>query len=155
METHTAALRAGCLVVSLALAQSGCGLVAPSCTDEDGKILSVTGQVAARGTATYTVVSPKHSNLLFRLTWPDAAAILALSATITACGAHTGCQMDTVRPPFGPGGSSPVPQPWPPGLREMLLDGTRGKTYLVEITSEAERDAQFALAVTYQIRCER
>jgi hypothetical protein len=155
MQTSMAGLRAGCLAVSLAVTQSGCGLAAPSCTDESGDVLSVAGQVAARGAATYTVVSPKHSNLHFRLTWPDAAATLALSATIIACGGHTGCQMITSTPAFGPGGSSPVPQPWPAGLREMSVDGTSGKTYRVEITSDAEQEAPFALQVTYRISCER
>jgi hypothetical protein len=138
---------------TLALA-SGCGLVGPSCTDEDGGVLNVNADVVAGGTATYTVISPTNSNLLMRLTWPDAAAALGLRATITACGGHVGCRMDTAVPPFGPGGSSPVPLPWPPGLREMLVDGWKGKTYAIEVTNSGERGASFALQVTYQIRCE-
>ena len=154
MQTHPATLRAACLVVSLAAAQSACGLAGPSCIDESGPVLTASGVTATRGTATYTIVSPRNSNLLFRLTWPDAAT-LALSATITACGDHTGCQMITSTPAFGPGGSSPVPQPWPSGLREMLVDGTRGKTYRVDIASDADQEVRFALEVTYSIRCER
>jgi hypothetical protein len=133
---------------------SGCGIVGPSCTEEDVTILNVSGYVAAGTSATYTVVSPKSSNLLIRLTWPDTAATLGLRATITACGGHVGCRMDTLVPPFGPGGPSPIPQPWPPGLREMLVDRWKGKTYLVEITADGQQDASFALEVTYQIRCE-
>jgi len=147
-------MRAGCVVTSLAMAGSGCGLVGPSCTDENGAVLNVSGQVAAAGSATYTVTSPKSSNLLMRLTWPDSAVPLDMRATITACGGHTGCAMDTVTPPFGPGGSSPVPLPWPPGLREMVVDGWRGKTYLIEVANRGDREASFALQVTYQIRCE-
>ncbi len=76
-------------------------------------------------------------------------------ATITDCGGHTGCSMTTFTPAPGPGGSSPVPQPWPPGLREMLVDGWKGKTYRVEIAGDAVREASFTLEVNYQIRCER
>jgi hypothetical protein len=63
--------------------------------------------------------------------------------------------MDALTPPFGPGGSSPTPQPWPTGVRELLVDGTRGKAYRVEVTGDANREASFALAVTYSIACER
>lgn len=155
MRTHTSIMRAGCVVFGLALANGGCGLVGPSCVDEDVTILNVNGHVAAGGSATYSVVSPKNSNLQMRLTWPDTAATLGLRATITACGNYVGCSMDTFVPPFGPGGSSPIPQPWPPGLREMLVDGSKGKAYFVEITSDSQRDVSFALQVTYQRHCER
>ena len=147
-------VRAGCLIASLAAA-SGCGLIGPSCTDESGAVLNVNGQVAAGGTASHTVISPKHSNLRMRLTWPDTAATLGLQATITSCGGHTGCQMVTVTPPFGPGGSNPVPQPWPAGLREMVVDGWQGKTWLIAVANSGDRDASFTLQVTYQITCER
>ena len=147
-------VRAGCFTAGLAMA-SGCGIVGPSCTEESGAILNVSGQVPAGGIASRTVVSPKNSNLRMRLTWPDTAATLGLRATITSCGGHTGCTMITVDPPFGPGGSNPVPQPWPAGLREMVVDGWQGKTWLVEITNPGDREASFTLQVTYQITCER
>jgi hypothetical protein len=146
-------MRAGCFVVSLALS-NGCGLTGPSCTDEDVAFLNVSGHIAAGVSASYTVVSPKSSNLVMRLTWPDPTATLDLRATITACGGHVGCSMDTFRPSFGPGGSSPVPQPWPPGVREMVVDGWQGKTYRVEIATDSERDVNFTLQVTYHNRCE-
>lgn len=154
MRAHTPVMRAGCIVAGLGLASAGCGLVGPSCTEEDVTVLNVSGHVAGGASAAYTVVSPKSSNLLIRLTWPDTAATLGLRATITACGGHVGCSMETLIPPFGPGGPSPVPQPWPPGLREMLVDGWKGKTYLVEITTDSQHDVRFALQVTSQIRCE-
>lgn len=154
MRPDTSVMRAGWLLAGLALASGGCGLVGPSCIDEDGTVMNVSGQVVAGRSATYTVVSPKNSNLVLRLTWPDTTATLGLRATITACGAHVGCGLDTFTPSFGPGGSSPIPQPWPQGLREMLVDGSKEKTYLVEITSDSQREASFALQVTYQIRCE-
>lgn len=49
----------------------------------------------------------------------------------------------------------PRAQPWPPGLREMLVDGWQGKTYHVEVTGDELRAAAFTLDVTYQISCER
>jgi hypothetical protein len=154
MRTHTSLTRAGCLIACLALAHTGCGLVGPSCTDQNGAVLNVSGHVVEGRTATYTVISPVNSNLLMRLTWPDTAVPLGVRATITACGGHVGCGMDTFVPPFGPGGSSPVPLPWPPGLREMLVDGWKGKTYLIEVTNAGDREASFALEVTYQAHCE-
>jgi hypothetical protein len=36
----------------------------------------------------------------------------------------------------------------------MLVDGWKGKAYRVEVTGDPGRDVSFALAVTYQIRCE-
>ena len=51
--------------------------------------------------------------------------------------------------------NAPEPQPWPAGLRGMLVDGSTGKTYRVEITSNSAGDASFALSVTYERHCER
>jgi hypothetical protein len=132
----------------------GCGTVGPSCRDETGNVFATNDHVTAGDVTLFTVTSPKSSNLVMRLTWSDITATLGFRATITDCGIHTGCAMTTVMPPFGPGGSSPVPQPWPPGVREMLVDGSRGKTYRVEVVGDPERDATFALNVTYRIRCE-
>jgi hypothetical protein len=154
MWTRAPLIRAGCLAAAVALANTGCGLVGPSCTDRNGAVLDVSGQIGEGRTATYSVISPLNSNLLMRLTWPDTAVTLGISATITACGGHPGCRMDTIVPSFGPGGSSPIPLPWPPGLREMLVDGWKGKTYLIEVTNGSERAASFALQVTYQVHCE-
>jgi len=148
--------RLGIFVTMLVCATgAGCDVVAPSCRDETGGVFAIDAQVPAGGVATYTVTSPKSSNLVMRLTWPETAATLGFSATITDCGGHTGCMMITAMPPFGPGGSSPAPQPWPPGLREMVVDGWQGKAYRVEITGDPNRDTPFALNVTYRITCER
>lgn len=141
----------GAAAISLSTA---CGIVGPSCTDESGPVLNADGQVGIGGTASYEVISRQHSNLIMRLTWTDLAAVLGLRATIVSCGEHVGCGMDTVSPPFGPGGSSPIPQPWPAGLREMTVDGTRGKRWHIEIAGDPQRAASFALAVTYDISCE-
>jgi len=146
---------AASLAVALLPVLGGCHHpLAPSCREESGTVLQVTGDVPADGVATYVVVSPKNSNLSMRLTWPDASATLDMRATITDCGAHVGCLMTTVKPAFGPGGSSPVPQPWPPGLREMDVDGTKGKTYRVEVVGDPARAATFTLHVRYLITCE-
>ena len=154
MDTQ-ASFKGGFAILLIALLTAGCGLVGPSCNDESGAVLHAAGEVSAGGVTSYTVVSPKDSNLVLRLTWPDTVSTLGMRATITACGGHVGCQQLTSTPPFGPGGSSPVPLPWPPGLREMRVDGWRGKTYRVEVTGDDVRAATFTLDVTYQIRCER
>jgi hypothetical protein len=46
------------------------------------------------------------------------------------------------------------PSTMAPGLREMLVDGWRGKTYRIDVTGDPSRNASFALAVTYRITCE-
>jgi hypothetical protein len=142
------------LVLALAVPGLGCGLVGPSCRDETGSVLTTDGHVTAGAVTSFSVRSPKSSNLVMRLTWPDTAATLGFRATITDCGGHAGCSMLTATPPFGPGGSSPVPQPWPPGVREMRVDGWVGKAYRVEIAGDPERDAAFTLNVAYRIACE-
>jgi hypothetical protein len=63
--------------------------------------------------------------------------------------------METRTPPFGPGGASPVPQPWPAGLRERRVDGTKGKTYRIEIGGDPLRDATLTLDVNTHIGCGR
>jgi hypothetical protein len=141
-------------IVSFSALAAACGVIGPSCNDESGSVFRAAGEVPAGGVTAYTVVSPKNSNLIVRLTWPDTSAALGMRATITACGEHTGCRHVTSTPTFGPGGPS-VPQPWPPGLREMLVDGSKGKAYRVEVTGDELRDASFTLDVSYQIRCER
>lgn len=142
------------VAVSLLLL-SGCRALTSPCHAESGAVLDVTTDVQPDAVREFTVVSPKNSNLSIRLTWPDTAATLDVRATITDCGEHAGCQMNTSKPAFGPGGSSPVPQPWPPGLREMLVDGTKGKTYRIEIVGDPARATMFTLNVRYQITCER
>ena len=131
-----------------------CGIIGPSCNDETGVIFNANEEVRAGNEKFYDVVSPKHSNLVMRLTWTDPNTELAMRATIINCGEHVGCVMDTASPASGPGGSSTVPQPWPKGLREMEVDGTRGKTWRVAVSGDAARDASFALAVSYKITCE-
>ena len=130
-------------IVSFSALAAACGVIGQSCNDESGSVLRAAGGVPTGGVTAYAVVSPKNSNLIVRLTWPDTSATLGMRATITACGEHTGCTHVTSTPTFGPGGPSPVPQPWPPGLREMLVDGSKGKTYRVEVTGDELRDASF------------
>jgi hypothetical protein len=145
-----------CLPFAGLLAALGaCNIVGPSCRDVTGPVFNVTAQVPPDEVASYIIASPKNSNLVMRLTWPDTAATLGFKATIIDCGGHTGCVMTTVTPSFGPGGSSPVPQPWPPGLREMQVDGWKGKTYRVDITGDSAREATFTINVSYRISCER
>ena len=142
------------LAVLGVFADVGCGLVGPSCRDETGEVLTAEAEVPSGGVAAYSAVSPKSSNLVMRLTWSDTDAALTLRATITDCGRHTGCSKLTVTPTFGPGGPSPVPQPWPPGVLEMQVDGSPGKTYNVEVVGDPARNARFKIHVTYRIDCE-
>ena len=143
------------LITAVAVNVSCRGVLSPSCTDEAGEVLRTEGLVQKDGTSSHTVISPKSSNLLIRLTWTDTQATLGVSATTTDCGGHTGCAMATTTPPPGPGGSSPVPQAWPAGVREMLVDGWRGKTHRIDISGDSTRDATFAPTATYRITCER
>ncbi len=142
------------VVVACALTSSlGCGIIGPSCNDESGVVLTANDEVRASAERFYDIVSPKHSNLVMRLTWTDPNAELAVRATITDCGEHVGCGMDTARPSLAPGGPSPVPQA-PSGVREMEVDGTRGKTWRVAVTGGPDGDTSFTLAVNYKITCE-
>jgi hypothetical protein len=144
-----------CVLITAVVVNVSCrGVLGPSCSDESGGVLRAEGVVEIDGMSSHRVASPKSSNLLIRLTWTDTQATLGLSATITDCGGHTGCTKATTTPPPGPGGPSPVPQPWPAGVREMLVDGWRGKTYRIDITGDPARAAAFALTVTYRITCE-
>jgi hypothetical protein len=142
------------VAIAVLMPAAGCGIVSPSCVDESAELLRAGRQVAAGDVATYDVTSPKHSNLVMRLTWPDAVSTLSFTATMLDCGEHVGCAMGTLAPPFGPGGSSPTPQPWPAGLRELTVDGTRGKRWRIDVAGDNARDAVFTLSVTYTIACE-
>jgi hypothetical protein len=141
------------VILALMFGSAGCGVFGPSCTDEEGTVLTSNGVVGAGNVATTTVRSPKSSNLVLRLRW-DGDARLDLRATITDCGGHAGCAMLTTMPAAGPGGPSPIPQPWPSGYVQMLVDGWVGKTYRVEIVGAADREIAYRLEVLYLITCE-
>lgn len=141
------------ILLVLTVGGTGCGRFGPSCIDEDGPVLNSSGVVAAGDTATASVRSPKSSNLIMRLSWDGRDPRLGLRATITDCGGHVGCRMDTSTPPSGRGGAGGV-QPWPPGYVEMLVDGWVGKTYLVEIVGAGSVDVAYRLDVISHIACE-
>lgn len=126
----------------VALSQSACGIIGPSCVELDDVLMTTTAQVDAGATRSFEVVSAQHSNLLMRLSWSN-GAVLGMRATITSCGDHLGCLMDTLVPTFGPGGPSPTPQPWPTGTLEIEGDGTRGKAYRIDIIGDPARAAEF------------
>ena len=77
----------------------GCGVIGPSCMDETGLLLNANEDARAGAERFFDVISPKHSNLVMRLTWTDPNAELAMHAPIIDCGGHVGCSMVTVRPP--------------------------------------------------------
>jgi hypothetical protein len=100
------------LTGSVAVSQSACGIIGPSCVDLDEILMTTTAKVDAGEIRSFDVVSAQHSNLLMRLSWSDYSAALGMRATITSCGHHVGCQMVPLVPTFGPD-PSPTPQPWP------------------------------------------
>ena len=132
-------LRAACVLAGFIV--SGCGIVGPSCTDESGSLVSISGLAPGGGVVRHTVVSPKNSNLRLRLSWTQPETTLGFRATITSCGGHTGCAMITVTPPMG--------------QREMVVDGWEGKTWSIEIANPSEQEVPFTLQVNYEIACER
>jgi hypothetical protein len=140
-------------LVVAASAGAGCGLVGPSCLNEDGPVLNTSGVVRAGEISTVSVRSPKSSNLIMRLNWDTSAPRLGLAATITDCGGHVGCAMLTSTPASMRGGAGAL-QPWPPGYVELLVDGWLGKTYLVEVTGPSDVDVAYRLEVVYHIACE-
>lgn len=115
------------------------GPLAPQCDRETGTVLDTAGSVIAGAAANYDVTSPRHSNLTMVLTWPDPSATLALRATVTACGEHAGCQLGLVTPAMPAG----------PVSVQLLVDGTRGKRYAVDVIGDATREQNFTLRVTF------
>jgi hypothetical protein len=124
-----------------ALLTAGCsgGPLAPGCERETGTVFETTATVAAGGTARYDVASPRHSNLIMTLTWLDPAATPGLRATIIGCGEHVGCQIGLTTPSVPAG---------PERLR-LLVDGTRGKRYTVDVIGDATREQSFTLRVIF------
>lgn len=116
--------------------------------------MTTTEQVDAGAIRSFEVVSAQHSNLVMRLSWSDHSAVLGIRATITSCGEHLGCVMDTLVATAGPGGPSPTPQPWPTGTLEIEGDGTRGKAYRIDVIGDPARAAAFSLQVSYHAACE-
>jgi hypothetical protein len=138
----------------MALTQSACGIIGPSCVDLDEVLMTTIAQVEAGASRSFDVISAQHSNLVMRLSWSDHGAVLGMRASMTSCGEHLGCLMDTLVPSFGPGGPSPTPQPWPAGTLEIQGDGTRGKAYRIDIIGDPARAAEFTLQVNYHAACE-
>lgn len=115
------------------------GPLAPGCERETGTVFETGATIPSGGSTSYEVASPRHSNLIMTLTWPDAAATLGLRATIIACGEHVGCQIGLTTPAV-PAGS---------GSLRLLVDGTRGKRYAVDVVGDAAREQSFTLRVTF------
>ena len=126
----------------LVLMSSACtsGPLAPSCDRRVGPVLPDTaGIVAASGTASYEVTSPINSNLRITMTWTNPDAQLGLRATILACGAHVGCQVGLTS-----AGSGARPM-----VRELQVDGSRGKQYRIDVLGDPSQDQSFIIAVSY------
>lgn len=115
------------------------GPLGPQCERETGTVLDTAASVRAGATVGYDVTSPRHSNLIMVLTWPDPSATLGLRATMTACGEHVGCQLGLVT----------LAVPAGAGSVRLLVDGTRGKQYVVDVIGDAARQQSFTLRVTF------
>jgi hypothetical protein len=102
-------------------------------------VFETSATATAGGTVRYEIESPRHSNLIMTLSWPDAAATIALRATIVACGEHVGCQVGLVTP------ATPAAS----GSLRLLVDGTRGKRYEVDVVGDTAREQSFTLRVTF------
>jgi len=128
-----------CLLVSISGACTSSPL-APSCDRQTGPVMpDAVGIVAAGGNVSYEVTSPINSNLRVRLTWNTPSADLQLHATIVACGAHVGCHV---------GLTSEAPAT-PPMIRELSVDGSRGKQYRIDVLGDPNQGQSFTIGVTY------
>jgi hypothetical protein len=115
------------------------GPVAPSCSRRNGSLTDTRGTVAATATVSYEVVSPVNSNLFITVTWNNPEAELGLRATIVACGAHVGCQID----------STLTASQMQSTVRQLQVDGTRGKRYRIEVLGDPHQEQVFTIQVTY------
>ena len=119
---------------------AGCtrGPIAPSCDRRTGTVLNAPDVVIMPSApASFDVISPENSNLSIAVTWADRAVDVKVVATIVECGVHVGCQ--TGQPIVAASSQSP--------FRDLRVDGSRGKRYRVDLSSE--RDVTITLRVTY------
>ena len=116
------------------------GPLAPSCDRRTGPLLPETvGSVSAGGTVSYEVTSPINSNLRITMTWSNRNVDLGLRAMILDCGVHSGCQI-------GFTSTAPGTQP---AIRQLAVDGSRGKQYRIDVLGDASQDQSFTIGVTY------
>jgi hypothetical protein len=127
------------LLVSISSACTS-GPLVPSCDRRTGPVMPDTvGIVAAGGTVSYEVTSPTNSNLRITVTWSNPSVDLRLRATIGACGVHTGCQI-------GLAVTAPGTQPM---IRQLSVDGSRGKQYRIDVLGDPSQDQSFTIGVIY------
>jgi hypothetical protein len=132
-------VHAVCLVVLISSA-CGSGPVAPGCDRRTGLVLADTlGIVAAGGIVSYDVTSPINSNLRIAVTWTNPSTELGLRATILACDVHVGCQI----------GLTSAASAIQPMIRQLSVDGSRGKQYRIDVLGDSSRDQSFTIGVTY------
>ena len=131
-------------LVALALAlstSSGCngGPLTPSCKRRTGPVLTEIDPLVqvAHTTTSFEVTSPQSSNLIIAVTWTNRDADLDVSATIIECGAHIGCQLGYAQMALKPQAL----------FRELLVDGSEGKRYRINVSSD--RETVFTIRVTY------
>lgn len=97
------------------------------------------GIVAAGRTVSYEVTSPTNSNLRITVTWSNPNVDLRLRATIVACGVHTGCQIGLAVTATGAQAT----------IRQLSVDGSRGKQYRIDVLGDPSQDQSFTIGVSY------
>lgn len=131
--------RLGSPALLLLLGLGGCSNpLYRGCERETGTLLVRDGVLEPAALDTYVVRSPKASNLKMTLVWNDPTATLKLRATITDCGVHTGCDMLTQQS-MAAGSTSAT----------LLVDGSTGKTWRVEVVNGAGLRQGYRLEVIY------
>ena len=116
----------------------GVGVFVLGCNNESGSVADFSGIVSAGRVESFTVTSPKSSNLVMVLSWTDAGS-LRLEATITDCGVQTGCDMFT----------RPATEYQANSVR-LQVDGSRGKQYRIDVIGDSNEATAFQLHVTYE-----
>ena len=114
------------------------GPFAPGCDRQTGILLDATATVAATATVSYDVTSPVNSNLLITLTWTTITAELGLQATVVACGVQADCEIGAT-----------LTARAQPTMRQLELDGSRGKQYRIDILGDPNREQEFSIRATY------
>ena len=126
------------LATLLTLGACTSGPFAPGCDRRTGALIDATATVAATATVSYDVTSPVNSNLFVTLTWTTIAAELGLQATVLACGVQAGCEIGAI-----------LTARAQPTMRQLEVDGSRGKQYRIDVLGDPNQQQVFAIRVTY------
>jgi hypothetical protein len=145
-------LGVACLLAALPPTACGPGLFGGCGEDESGVLLSVSQESIGSGeTKTFDVTSPRHSNFVVVVTWPDPAHDLQLRATDIECtGIRSACPYTSVGSREGVGGG-PCRDCNTTPRRELTHDGTRGRRIRVSVIGDEVEPAEFNLKVEWLV----